>query len=226
MKTLIISFITFFIMANLTAQNNRKATEAKGLEVGQQAPVFSAKDANSETFQLSEKLKTGPVVLIFYRGQWCPVCNKHLSSIQENLEKIMDAGATVVAVSLTRPRRCKNVLGDAGATVVAVSPEKPEYLDKTAQKTGARFTLLHDENYKIADAYDVTFLPGNMTRVMYNTMLGANLKEAHSDDSQRLPIPATYVINTDGKIVWRHFDPDYKKRSTVEDIVAALNSIQ
>ncbi|HDR51483.1 MAG TPA: peroxiredoxin family protein, partial [Mariniphaga anaerophila] len=117
-------------MANLTAQNNRKATEAKGLEVGQQAPVFSAKDANSETFQLSEKLKTGPVVLIFYRGQWCPVCNKHLSSIQENLEKIMDAGATVVAVS----------------------PEKPEYLDKTAQKTGARFTLLHDENYKIADA--------------------------------------------------------------------------
>ncbi|MCA1761082.1 MAG: hypothetical protein LC658_15045, partial [Bacteroidales bacterium] len=60
----------------------------------------------------------------------------------------------------------------------------------------------------------------------YNTMLGANLKEAHSDDSQRLPIPATYVINTDGKIVWRHFDPDYKKRSTVEDIVAALNSIQ
>jgi len=203
MKTLIISFITFFIMANLTAQNNRKATEAKGLEVGQQAPVFSAKDANSETFQLSEKLKTGPVVLIFYRGQWCPVCNKHLSSIQENLEKIMDAGATVVAVS----------------------PEKPEYLDKTAQKTGARFTLLHDENYKIADAYDVTFLPGNMTRVMYNTMLGANLKEAHSDDSQRLPIPATFVINTKGKIVWRHFDPDYKKRSTTEDIVAALSSI-
>lgn len=203
MKTLLFSLTTFFIMTNLTAQNYRKATEANRLEVGRQAPGFSAKDANGENFHLSEKLKNGPVVLIFYRGQWCPVCNKHLSEIQKNMEKIMDKGATVVAVS----------------------PEKPGYLENTAEKTGAKFTLLYDEDYKIADAFDVTFLPGKMTRTMYNTMLGANLKEAHSDDSQRLPIPATYVINTDGKIVWRHFDPDYKKRSTVEDIVAEINSI-
>ncbi|MBW6537043.1 MAG: redoxin domain-containing protein, partial [Mariniphaga sp.] len=102
---------------------------------------------------------------------------------------------------------------------------KPEFLEKTAEKTGANFTLLFDEGYKIADAWDVTFLPGVVTRTLFNTMLSANLKEAHSDDSQRLPIPATYVINTEGKIVWRHFDPDYKKRSTIEDIVAALDSI-
>ena len=204
MKTIIFQLIFLTVMTNLTAQNYRKAKEAQGLEVGQQAPVFSAKDANDETFQLSEKLKTGPVVVIFYRGQWCPVCNKHLSQIQENLEEIMAEGATVVAVS----------------------PEKPEFLEQTAKKTGARFSLLFDQDYKIADAYDVTFLPGKMTRTMYNTMLRANLKEAHSDDSQRLPIPATYVINTDGKIVWRHFDPDYKKRSTVDAIVAALGSIQ
>jgi peroxiredoxin len=57
---------------------------------------------------------------------------------------------------------------------------------------------------------------------MYNTALGANLKSAHSDDSQQLPIPATYIVNTDRTIVWRHFDPDYKKRASVEDIVAHL----
>ncbi len=203
MKTILLSLTTFFMMTNLTAQTARDVKDAHGLEAGQQAPEFSAKDAEGNVFALSEELKKGPVVLIFYRGQWCPVCNRHLSEIQENLENIMAKGARVVAIS----------------------PEKPDYLEKTAEKTGAKFSLLYDENYKIADAFDVTFLPGSATRAMYNTMLGANLKEAQSDDSQRLPIPATYVINTDGKIVWRHFDPDYKKRSTVEDIVAALNSI-
>lgn len=203
MKTLIISIITLFMMTNITAQNYRKTKEANGLKVGQQAPEFSAQDAEGNLFTLSEEIKKGPVVLIFYRGRWCPICNRHLSEIQENLENIMAKGARVVAIS----------------------PEKPDYLEKTAEKTGAKFSLLYDEDYKIADAFDVTFLPGGATRAMYNTMLGANLKEAHSDDSQRLPIPATYVINTDGEIVWRHFDPDYKKRSTVEDIVAALNSI-
>ena len=113
-----------------------------------------------------------------------------------------------------------------GATVVAVSPEKPEFLSKTKNKTAAKFKLLFDEGYKIADAYDVTFLPDNFSRFIYNSMLGASLKKANSDDSQRLPIPATYIINTDGKIVWRHFDPDYKKRSAVNDIIAALNSIK
>jgi peroxiredoxin len=57
---------------------------------------------------------------------------------------------------------------------------------------------------------------------MYNKLLGARLKKAHSDDSERLPIPATYIIDSQGKVVWRHFDPDYKKRSSVTDILANL----
>jgi peroxiredoxin len=67
--------------------------------------------------------------------------------------------------------------------------------------------------------FDVTFKPDTMTTIMYNTLLGANLKKANTDDSQRLPIPATFIIGTDRKIIWRHFDPDYKKRSTVSDII-------
>jgi peroxiredoxin len=79
--------------------------------------------------------------------------------------------------------------------------------------------ITKDEDYKISDQFGLTFRPDSMTRVIYNTVLGGDLKEAHSDDSQRLPIPATYIIAKDGKIVWRHFDPDYKKRAKVEDIV-------
>jgi peroxiredoxin len=57
---------------------------------------------------------------------------------------------------------------------------------------------------------------------MYNTVLGGSLKKAHSDESQQLPIPATYILNKEGEIVWRHFDPDYKKRAKIEDIISNI----
>jgi len=58
--------------------------------------------------------------------------------------------------------------------------------------------------------------------MIYNKVLKAELKNSHSDDSEQLPIPATFIIGQDGKIIWRHFDPDYKKRSDVTDIVKNL----
>ena len=140
------------------------------------------------------------MVLIFYRGHWCPVCNKHLGLVQDSLKLITEKGATVVAVS----------------------PEKPEYLEVTKKKTGASFRLVHDEGYRISDIYDVTFSPEKRQLIVYNTVLNANLKEAHSDTSQRLPIPATFIIGQDRTIIWRHFDPDYRKRSHVSDILKAL----
>ena len=175
----------------------KKVKEAKGLKVGSQAPDFSASDLNDHVFSLTSALEKGPVVLIFYRGQWCPFCNKHLKALEKNLEKIYKKGASVVAVS----------------------PEKSEFLKRTADKTKASFSLLYDEDYKIAEAFDVVFRPTKFERAIYNKILKADLKNAHSDESQQLPIPATFIISKDGKITWRHFDPDYKKRSTVDDIV-------
>lgn len=185
------------------AQESRRAKEAKGLEPGVEAPQFRATDMHGNTFNLQQALEESPVVIIFYRGHWCPVCNKHLGALQDSLQ----------------------LMQNMGAKVIAVSPEKPELLAKTSDKTGADFTLLYDEDYRISHAFDVTFTPGGMDRTMYNTFLGANLKQAHSDDSQRLPVPATFVIGKDGKVAWRHFDPDYKKRSTINEILEVLNKM-
>ena len=185
---------------NIMAQYIRSVEDAHGLPIGVKAPGFQAIDADSATFELSEALRTGPVVMIFYRGHWCPVCSKHLAAVQDSLKLITDRGATVVAVS----------------------PQKPEYLEKMASKTGATFRLLYDKRYAISDAYDVTFTPEDRQLFRYNTGLNAKLKESQSDDSQRLPIPATYLINRDGVIVWRQFDPNYKHRSTVKDILDHL----
>lgn len=203
MRTLVITLIIFFNMAQINAQKTRKAEDAKGLETKSVAPDFRAVDASGNEFHLASALKEGPVVVIFYRGHWCPVCNKHLGKIQDSLQLITDKGARVVAIS----------------------PQKPEYLDKMAHKTGASFSLLYDEGYAIADAYDVTFTPKKKELIIYNTVLNARLKASQSDDSQRLPIPATYIIARNGLIAWRQFDPDYKNRSTVKNILEALELI-
>lgn len=200
MKKLLFILLSVTMSHQSFSQDTRSAEEASGLAVGIKAPDFVAIDADSTSFDLHKALEDGPVVLIFYRGFWCPVCNKHLAQIQDSISFITGRGATVVAIS----------------------PEKPEYLNKMANKSGASFRLLYDEGYKISDAYDVTFTPKKAELVVYNTALRANLKETHSDDSQRLPIPATYIIDEQGVIVWRQFNPDYKKRSTVKAILENL----
>jgi peroxiredoxin len=172
-------------------------SKPKGLNVGEQVQQFTAQDLHDEQFDLSQALKKGPIVVVFYRGQWCPFCNKHLKALEKELNKVQNSGAQVIAVS----------------------PEKSEFLKRTAEKTKASFRLLHDEGYHISDIFDVTNHPGKMERFMVNTMLGAQLKTANTDDSQRLPIPATFILNQEGKIVWRHFNPDYKKRSSILDII-------
>lgn len=200
MKPILITFALFVTMTNGISQNSKNAEEAEGLAPGSKAPLFKAIDAKNQEFDLAEALKTGPVVLIFYRGEWCPYCNRHLALVQDSL----------------------SLITEKGATVVAVSPQKPEYLDKIIEKTKAEFKVLYDDGYKISDAYDVTFTPEKKTLFNYNTFLNAKLKKSQSDESQRLPIPATYIIDRRGSIVWRHFNPDYHKRSSVKEILENL----
>ena len=178
--------------------NNKDIENAKGLEVGAKAPAFTTVDHNGKEFSLKTAIRKGPVVLIFYRGHWCPICNRHLSHLQDSLE----------------------IIKNFGATAVAISPEKTEFLNLTKQKTEADFRLLHDKDYKISEAYDVAFKPDNQTIKKYNKHLNADLENAHSESSTTLlPIPATYIINSSGKIIWRHFDPNYKNRSSMKNII-------
>lgn len=204
MKTIKLTTIMLSILSigfSCKAQDNLKTVnDAKGLEVGHVVENFTAIDVNNNPFSLEKGLESGPVVLIFIRGQWCPVCNRHMNTIQDSLKYIQEKGAQVVVIS----------------------PEKPEFIEKTIEKSKAEFTVLYDEGQKISDYFDVTFNPDGKTKMMYNTVLGAKLKESHTDDSERLPIPATFIIDKNKKIIWRQFDPDYKNRSTVKDIIEAL----
>lgn len=183
---------------------SQKVSDTKGLPIGSKAPDFAAFDLDSSLFVLSAKSEQRPLVIIFYRGAWCPICNKHLSAIQDSLDLIIEAGGLIAAIS----------------------PEKPEFQKLMANRTNAEFSLLYDEDYDIARKYNVLFEPKKSELLIYNTLLGANLKETHTDGSQRLPIPATYIIDTNQTIIWRHFDPNYKNRASVRSIINTLESIK
>lgn len=197
-----ILILILFISAFSVQGQHNTIEEVSGKEVGEKVKSFSAVDADGNTFNLKTALKDGPVVLLFYRGQWCPVCNHHLSQLQEKLDEIERKGAKVIAVS----------------------PEKQENLQETKSQTGAEFTLLYDKDYKISEDFDVAFVPKEQLIELYDTRLDADLENAHSDNSKRIPVPATFIIDQKGKVAWRHFDRDYKERASAEEIMEALDN--
>ena len=187
------------ISLNGFSQDSLEVENTRGLQIGDTVELFSATDQYDSIFVLKEVLKEGSVVLIFYRGQWCPYCSKHLSNIQDNLTEIQAKGATVIAVS----------------------PENQEHLQMSAEKNDVEFTLLFDKDYTIARSFDVLFKPTSGQKMKYN-LIGADFDNSHSNEEILLPVPATFIINKEGIIVWRQFDHSYKNRSMAEDILDNL----
>jgi peroxiredoxin len=172
----------------------------QGLQVGEDAPDFTAESIEGVTVVLSKELAKGNVVLIFYRGEWCPVCNRYLSNFQDSLQFIKATGAQVFAIT----------------------PEIAEYAKKMKGKTGATFSVIPDPSEEILKAYDVLF---NVTDAYNNKIqnaLDADIASNNGNDSAKLPVPATYIINKKGKIVYRQFDYNYSNRASVGDILNNL----
>lgn len=192
------SLLILIFMSHISiGQGDQAEHKPQGLPIGSIVENFTAFDQNNRLFTLDSALQKGPVVLVFYRGQWCPYCNKHLSVIEDSL----------------------NLILETGAQLVAISPEKPEYLKRMEEKTLASYPLLYDEDYRIEESFDLLYTLEERLIKRYNTFLNAELDKAHSDDSGRLPVPATFIISQDYKVVWRQFDPDYKIRSSVAEII-------
>lgn len=200
MKYIFSLVFSAFYLVSCQAQDLDKV---QGLKVGEKAPLLVLEDAEGEKVNLKTALEDGPIVLVFYRGQWCPYCNKHLAE----LNGIADS------------------LNDLGVQLYAISPDKPELLNEMQEKTEAKFTLLHDSAYQTILAFDLAFQPSSATRLKYKTILGADLSEDHGDERELLPVPATFLIDEKGIIRWRHFDPDYKNRSNPSEVLKAAQKL-
>jgi peroxiredoxin len=171
----------------------------KGLQVNDDAPAFTAKDQSGKNVSLSDQLKKGAVVLVFYRGQWCPYCNKQLKKLEDSL----------------------SLITAKGASLITVTPEKPENITKTVKKTNASYPILYDDGLKIMKSYDVAFAVDAATVEKYKGY-GIDFTQANGANGANLPVPALYIISKEGKIIFRHFDADYTKRASVAEILEHL----
>ncbi|MGG9960615.1 peroxiredoxin-like family protein [Ferruginibacter sp. SUN106] len=194
MKQLMLSVGLFIAAITSNAQD-----KPKGLNVNDKAPVFSAMDQSGKTVSLKGQLKSGAVVLIFYRGQWCPYCNKQLKGLEDSL----------------------SLITAKGATLVAVTPEKQENISKTIAKTKASYPILFDDGLKIMKSYDVAFTVDDKTVEKYKGY-GIDFAEVNGTNGANLPVPAVYIINKEGVIIFKYFDADYRKRASVQDILDHL----
>jgi len=173
----------------------------EGLFINSKAPDFKATDQSGNEVRLKDLLKKGKVVLLFYRGNWCPHCNRYLKKLEDSL----------------------SLIKEKGATVVAITAELPEGIARTVGKTSAEFPILHDENLKIMKAYEVEYLVPENTITRYRNS-GIKLDEINGNkNGNYLPIPATYIIDKEGNIIYRHFQEDYKKRPSVKELLDQLS---
>ena len=195
MRRLFFLWVGFIFSSFVVAQE-----KPEGLFINSKAPDFKATDQYGNEIRLKDVLKDSFVVLIFYRGQWCPYCNKQLKKLEDSLQLIKDKGAKLIAVT----------------------PEKNEYILKTIEKTKASYSLLYDKEMKIMKAYAVAFEVDERTVSRYKNA-DIDLATANGQkDKVYLPVPAVYIINKEGTIVYRFFEADYKKRPVVKDILENL----
>lgn len=166
-------------------------------------PEFTLKNAEGEDVKLSEALANGPIVLTFYRGKWCPYCVKALESLETSVSQV----------------------NELGATVYAISPQTLENTVDLREQTGLSYELLVDEDNGLAERLGLMFELDAKTVERYRGY-GIDLPVANGTDSWQLPVPATYVIDTDATVRYAWTNEDYRKRAPVSLILRTLRSIQ
>jgi len=173
----------------------------KAKKVGDKAPNFTLKNALGKEVALADYLKKGPVVLTWYRGGWCPYCNLTLQRLQEELPNF----------------------NAAGANLLALTPEVPDKSMSTKEKHDLQFEVLSDVQNKIGKEYGIIYKLTDAVAESYQKSFG--LHEFNGDESNELPLAATYVIDTNGIIRYAFLDAEYRNRAEPSEIIEVLNKL-
>ena len=175
---------------------------APGLSVGDRAPDATLTGLDGKPVQLASLYKDGPVVLTFYRGGWCPFCNRALSAWHDKLD----------------------ALKAAGGTFIALTPEKPDLASATREKAGGGYAVYSDSTQAAAKAFKVQFAFDAQAQAKYKGY-GVDLSKNNASATWELPAPATFVIDKEGVIRWAFADWDYEKRADPDTVIAAVKAL-
>jgi peroxiredoxin len=179
-----------------------KSGQAPGLAVGEQIPSFVLPDASGDLVSSDELLAHGPLVISFYRGDWCPYCNLELRALEQASPEI----------------------GKLGASIVAISGQRPDAAAGLSEKYELSFPVLSDVDQVAIRAFKLRYDVPAELRAMFEARRN-DLSQRNADGSWTLPISATYVADETGKIVLRHCDPEWRVRLDPEEIIGALEKL-
>ncbi len=180
------------------------AEETKPLSAGVAAPSFTSRNANGSDFVFDPGALERPAMLIFYRGGWCPYCNRHLAELRHVVPDLEQRGMDVYFLSADSPANLASALhGDA---------------------EGLDYTLLSDARLGAAEAFSLAFRVSD-DYYQQAKEYGLDLEEASGETHHALPIPAAYLIDAAGMIRFAHTNPDYTVRLSAEELRAGVDSV-
>jgi peroxiredoxin len=180
----------------------RSGAGSSALKVGDSAPDFTLPDATRHSISLASLRQAGPVVVTFYRGQWCPYCDLQLRAYQEVLPRIRALGATLVAIS----------------------PQTPDASLSTAEKRKLEFHVLSDAGNQVARGWGLVWKVGTSLDSLHKAF-GVDLARSNGDTSNELPVPATFVVEPSGRIAFAHYDPNWSVRLEPAALISALGKV-
>lgn len=186
-------------MAEATRQLETLGIADRSLKTGDRVADFVLPNHLGEPRRLTEMLADSVVVLSFYRGGWCPYCNMELRALQQALPEIRATGAELVAIS----------------------PELPDKTLDTQTRHALEFDVLSDRGNRISEAFGLAFELPEQLRPIY-TSLGIDIPAFNGDASFILPVPATYVIDSNGIIRFHFVNVDYTRRLEPDEMLRAL----
>lgn len=172
-------------------------------KAGDVAPEFTLTDADGKPVSLHDLLKQGPLVISFYRGVWCPYCNLELQALEAALPDILARGAKLVAIS----------------------PQTAPNSRKSQRDNKLNFPILSDANSIVAAAFGIRFALPDELVALYKSF-GNDLPLINGDPAWVLPMPARFVIGTDGVIAYAEVNPDYTRRPDPSELLPVLDSLR
>ena len=197
MKSLLLSFlIVFSFIVTSFAQLPEQATDISPLLNGETMPNLPLTNIEGKKIPFLDVVKEKPSIVIFYRGGWCPYCNEHLAELAQKEEKILELGYQIIAIS----------------------PDAIDGLSNTIDKNELKYTLLSDGNGVFSEAVGIAFkAPERYGKRLFQVSDGEN--------KGFLPVPAVFVVDKAGEILFEYINPNYKQRMNGDLLMAVLEQL-
>jgi peroxiredoxin len=169
--------------------------------IGQSAPAFDLRQADGSRYEFAADSLAAPVIIVFYRGGWCPYCAAHFMEL----------------------RKAEDAVREMGYELLFISPDQPEKLAESLTQLDVDYTLLSDSDMEAAKAFGIAFKVDEATINRYRE-IGIDLADSSGREHGLLPVPALFIIGTNGVIRFQYVNPNYKVRISEALLVAAATA--